>query len=360
MIDILRSIVQMRRLAVSFISALASALTLCAHAGMVTDVITSAALSGNLLGDPDTRELALYLPPSYHAGDIRYPVVYYLHGYTSDHNMWINVGIEDAMDELIQNGSVQEMIVVLPNAFNSHLGSFYASSSVTGDYETYMTEEVVDFVDSNYRTIPQRESRAIGGGSMGGQGAATLAFSRPDVYSGMVSHSGGVSMAQILIGGLLSSTGELWRDGPLWRDTFISMSLAFSPNPDTPDLYDYPLDDSGALRDDVWQRWLEHDPVTMVDTRPDLVRQLQGIYFDHGTADTIVDVEQSRDLATALDRSGIPYTYEEYTGDHYSHWPQRLHTALPFLSDLLANEIATPVAPRGKLTTTWASVKSGM
>ncbi len=82
------------------------------------------------------------------------------------------------------------MILVFPNASNKLGGSMYLSSPTIGDYETYLTRELVDFVDANYRTLAQRDSRGITGCSMGADGAMHLALKYPDVYSVAAPYSG--------------------------------------------------------------------------------------------------------------------------------------------------------------------------
>ena len=134
--------------------------------------ITSKALAGNLLGDPATRTYSVLLPPSYATSDKRYPVVYVLHWYTGkDYSM---VGpMLVPYKTLLREDKVQEMIFVFPDASNKLGGSQYLSSPTIGDYETYITQELVDLVDATYRTIPDRNSRGITGCSMGGDRSIT-------------------------------------------------------------------------------------------------------------------------------------------------------------------------------------------
>jgi len=179
-----------------------------AHAipeGLVVDQITSPSLEGNLLGDPATREVIVYLPPCYNQGG-NFPVVYLLHGYTgnartfaSDANTGLywpvesdfpEGGIYGLLNDLIIAGDLKEMIVVMPDASNMYGGSFYANSELTGNYEDYIVEDLVSYIDSNYRTIPSRDSRAIVGHSMGGYGAVKLAMKHPDVFGAVASHCG--------------------------------------------------------------------------------------------------------------------------------------------------------------------------
>ena len=77
------------------------------------------------------------------------------------------------------------MIVVMPNAYSKYGGSMYSSSVTTGDWEMYIAEDLVAYMDSHYRTIPERGSRGLAGHSMGGYGAVRIGMKRPDVFSSL-------------------------------------------------------------------------------------------------------------------------------------------------------------------------------
>lgn len=153
--------------------------------------ITSAALAGNLLGDPTTRDYYVYLPQGYDTSTKRYPVVYVLHWGTAMNSPWVmRNSLPSAMDWPIDKGEVRDMILVFPDATNKLGGAWYMSSPTVGDYETYIAKELVAQIDSTYRTLPSRESRGIMGCSMGGVGTFHLAWKYPDVYSVAVPMSG--------------------------------------------------------------------------------------------------------------------------------------------------------------------------
>jgi len=318
-----------------------------AQGKVITDKMFSPSLEGNLMKTSPTKYMNIYLPPGYDEGDTRYPVIYYLHGSGQSHTMWVQgFNIHNVMNSLIKQGKAQEAIIVMPNASGS--GSYLTNSSVAGNYEDYVTQELVEFIDSNYRTLPQRESRGIGGGSRGGYGAMNFAIKHPDVYCAVVSHSGKLSFDLQMDDIRLNPNDDFYKN----------MATAFSPNPDSPLLYDYPADDEGNLLEDVWERWLEYNPFSLVKTYQENLKRLTGIYFDHGTSDTGTSVEQARNFDRALTEAGIPHVYEEYAGGHYDRWTSRLYVALPFLSDLLSSEmIVTAVHPQGKVAMTWASLK---
>ena len=122
--------------------------------------VHSKALEGNLIGDPADREVTVYLPLSYATNpEKKFPVLYMLHGFTDTDSQWFGwekhwINLQDVIEQSLAEGLSKEMIVVMPNAYNRFKGSMYASSATIGDWETFVTQELVNYVDANYRTIP--------------------------------------------------------------------------------------------------------------------------------------------------------------------------------------------------------------
>jgi S-formylglutathione hydrolase len=136
-------------------------------------------LEGNLMGETASPDVSIYLPPSYaRERNRRYPVVYFLHGYTNtDHGYFGPEGRRaDARAEAAFAAGAQELIIVTPNAMNAYGGSMYSNSVTAGNWEGYIAEDLVAYVDKNYRTRATRESRGISGHSMGGYGAIRIAM----------------------------------------------------------------------------------------------------------------------------------------------------------------------------------------
>jgi enterochelin esterase-like enzyme len=150
---------------------------------------SSKALEGNLLGDPAKREIFVYLPPSYETSNQRYPVVYVMPW--GNGQSFSNVsGVTATMNELVRSGEVQEMILVFPDGSNRLFASLFRTSPTVGDYETYLTRELVDYVDNNYRTLVSRDSRGIAGCSNGGETSMRMALRYPNIFS-VAAPSGG-------------------------------------------------------------------------------------------------------------------------------------------------------------------------
>jgi len=157
---------------------------------LVTKTIPAPSLENNMLGIPATQSLLIYLPPSYDNSDKRYPVVYYLLGYTtriSELNYF-----KQLMDRIIANGTIKEFIVVIIEGYNFMGGHFYVNSPVTGNCENLIIYDVIGYIDDNFRTIKNRESRGITGISMGGFGALNIAMKHPDIFSSVYSLSPGL------------------------------------------------------------------------------------------------------------------------------------------------------------------------
>src|SRR5690242_3134194 len=134
--------------------------------------IHGTALEGNLEGDAVDRDVLVFLPPSYaKEKSRRYPVVYALHGYSIGAEQWSKeIHVPQTIEGAFTLGA-KEMIVVLPDSKTVHNGSMYSSSVTTGDFENFISRDLVEYIDSHYRTIPIRDSRGLVGHSMGGYGA---------------------------------------------------------------------------------------------------------------------------------------------------------------------------------------------
>jgi len=144
-------------------------------------------LEGNLEKDSPDRDVFIYLPPGYATNTTqRYPVVYMLHGYGLTAERWMPfTKMAEAADKDIAAGTMKGMIIVNPDAYTIYNGSMYSTSVTIGDWESFIADDLVSYVDSHYRTIANRDSRGLGGHSMGGYGTIRIGMKRPDVFSSM-------------------------------------------------------------------------------------------------------------------------------------------------------------------------------
>lgn len=129
----------------------------------------------------------IYLPQDYYETEKYYPTMYLLHPFNSDHTSYETDGIEQVLDEGIESGLFDEMIVVIPNSSKE--------SWWTGKWEKMLIEDLVPHIDKKYRTINDARYRMTAGCSMGGQGAFGVALTNPQCFSGVASFSGALNMA---------------------------------------------------------------------------------------------------------------------------------------------------------------------
>ncbi|MGQ0650338.1 MAG: alpha/beta hydrolase [Gemmatimonadaceae bacterium] len=287
------------------------------------------------------KQLVLWLPPSYDQSPRRrYPLAIYLHGIWGDETNWTQLGaIHEALDSLVAAG-MPEFIVAMPdgddgwyttwNTLGDYFGcrrDFRPREGDTVDsycvpwlhYDDYIARDVVQFVDRGYRTERRRERRAIGGLSMGGYGALSIAFAYPEVFRVAVSHSGVLS--PMYTGPrpfappatYASSAAELEQ---AWGERFWPLiGPAFGP-------------DTSAW----WSRDPARRAATLWHTRRALMPDL---LFDIGTDDELL--QQNRAFRWELQRLGIPHLYAEWPGKHeWPYWKQHVYESLRFVADRIA------------------------
>lgn len=334
---------------------------------IVIDTITVAGLKNNRLGDPDIRDIAIYLPPSYDSSDKVYPSIYLLHGFGGNGQSLVDEVGEDIVifliDGMIDAGSLKEMIIVMPDGKNKYGGSFYLNSELIGNYEDYIAVELVEHIDSSYRTIPNPEGRAIAGVSMGGYGSITLAMKHPETYSAVVSLSPPLGFEVIsdeLIPEVLKENPEVM-GGPntkQYTDYMYALSAALSPNLDNPPFFvDLPFEyPSGKVIEAVRQRWLKADPLTMLSDHGPALAGMKGIYIDVGSEDLPGFKMAGDAFHQELLDMGIQHVYDVYEGDHYANPIGRAMNLLTFLSDLFPTA-SSAVEYRNQLLTTWGFIK---
>ena len=303
--------------------------------------IESEALKGNAAGDPHVRTVPVYLPPSYDdPGDRRFPTAYVLTGFTGRGRMLLNDNLwnppRDArMDALVAAGC-GEMILVMPDCATRYGGSQYLDSSATGRYETHLITELVPHVDRRYRTLAAREHRAIMGKSSGGYGALVQGMRHPEVFGAVACHSGDMYFEYCYRGDVPRFCARVQNAGGLraWFEGFeaarqkkqedqvalniLGMAAAYSPNPAaSPFGIDLPCDlESGAFRPDVWERWLELDPLRLLERHAGALRSMSLLFLDCGIRDEWNLHLGMRLFGKRLDGLGIRHEREEFDDGH--------------------------------------------
>ena len=301
---------------------------------------TSTVLRDNALGDPVERDVYCYLPPGYETSERSYPVLYFLSGFTGTGRMHLNYdpfveSLDRRLDRLIESGTMPSAICVLPDCFTSLGGSQYVNSSATGRYEDYLVGEIVPFVDGRLRTLASRDHRGVTGKSSGGYGAMVLAMRHPDVFGALGSHAGDAYFAYCYLPDFVKFVLGVTRHGgvegfvryfrSLPKKTkeamevinILAMAACYSPNPAAPMGIDLPVVlPSGEIRSEVWNRWVDNDPVHMARSHADALRSMRVIYLDAGLRDEFNLQMGARIFCSRLDALGVAYIYEEFDDTH--------------------------------------------
>jgi S-formylglutathione hydrolase len=320
-------------------------------AGVVEHIqVHGQSLEGNLEGDSPDRDVTIYLPPSYAIDRTRrYPVVYLLHGYGLTDGTFNSrlAKIPDIADRLAAAGSVREMIVVMPNAFSLHKGSMYSNSVTAGDWESYVADDLVGYMDGHYRTIANRMSRGLGGHSMGGYGAIRIGMKRPDVFSTLYIMSACCLSAQLNPSPEAMAAAEAIRTREAAEENArkpgfgpavtLATAAAWSPNPNNPPLFlDLPIT-NGKVRPDIVAKWAANAPLAMLDQYVPNLKRYRAIAMDIGTKDNLIGTNMQLDQA--LTAFGVTHTYEAYDGDHVNKVSERIDMkVLPFFARNLSFE----------------------
>jgi S-formylglutathione hydrolase FrmB len=307
-------------------------------------VIVSEQLRGNPLGDPHERPLWVYVPPGYDAEPhARYPVVYVIQGYTGHVVMWANRApwrqpFVELADAVFASGEAPGAILVYVDAWTRLGGSQYVDSYGHGAYHSYLCEEIVPYVDARYRTVPGRDHRAITGKSSGGFGAMITPMLRPDLFGALATHAGDALFETLYLRDFPRLARRLRDDYEGSYDVFLEDFFSRIPmsKPDDGDLImvygnaasyssnsdgtvDVPFDDTGALIPEVWERWLDYDPVRMTTRYADAVRSLHSVWIDAGRQDEFFLDFGAVAFRRALAVAGVPderVHFELFEGTH--------------------------------------------
>ena len=295
-------------------------------------------LKNNPLGDNHIRDVYVYLPDDY-GENKNYPTVYQLTGFTGRGKMLLNdsafaPNFAGRMDKLIGEKKIKPMIVVMPDCFTYYGGSQFINSSATGDYEDYLTREIVPFIDDNFRTINDKNFRAVAGKSSGGYGALIMGMRHSDIFGLACSTSGDCYFDYCYLPdfpkafrGLKGNPKKLvekfWEEEiPKKQNDFdalniLAMSACYSPNAESELGFDLPFDlKTSELREDVWQKWLAHDPVRMIENHLENLKSLKLLFLDAGTRDEVFLDLGARILCERFKKFDVPYIHEEFDDGH--------------------------------------------
>jgi len=299
---------------------------------VVTDSLWSYALG-------TYKHVVVYLPPSYDQSAARYPVAYYLHGWSGDETNWVKAGHIDTSTDTLVAGGTPEMILVMPDGddawwMTSEMlpdlsGCMRALPKYAGDgstfcvpwphYDDYVAYDLVHWVDRTFRTRADRAHRGIAGLSMGGYGAVMLALEFPELFGAAASHSGVLWPLEWAPEGVLNrpagSDDSTWTR--IWHNA-VGQSMRAVFGRDT-------------------SAWYARDPVHLLDRDKARGAPLPKLKADVGLSDPFL--AGNRAFRAALAERGVLVGYDEWPGGHdWAYW--RLHAR--YSLRWLASQIAAP------------------
>jgi poly(3-hydroxybutyrate) depolymerase len=326
-----------------------------------TVTIHSQALQPNLLGDPAERQVAVYLPPSYHDTAADYPLMVDIVGFTDSgfaHVDWkaFQETVPQRLERLVRENKMGPVIVAFPDCFTSLGGNQYINSIAMGGWADFLTREMVPALEAKFRLRPGRQNRALFGKSSGGYGAIAHGMTRAEYWGAIAVHSGDMGFDRIFMGefpkavnlvnqydGYEGFLRHLETANRVSSDEFmtlmiLAMGATYDPDPHGPKGIRLPVDlHTCELQPQRWAAWEAHDPVRMIET-PDCqasLRRLSGVYIDCGCRDQYNIHFGTRQLVRRLRDLGIDHVYEEFDDTH-SGIDYRMDVSLPFLYHAMA------------------------
>jgi enterochelin esterase-like enzyme len=140
-----------------------------------------------------SRRAFVYTPPGYSTNSKkRYPVLYLQHGWGEDETAWSNQGHANLiMDNMIAEGKIQPFIIVMTYGITNNARFGKIREFKIDTFQTVLIDELIPYVDANFRTIAKQSQRAMAGLSMGGMETHTITLNKPDVFSYYALLSGG-------------------------------------------------------------------------------------------------------------------------------------------------------------------------
>ena len=242
------------------------------------------------------RKFAIYLPPDYETSQRSYPVLYLLHGGGDDQTGWVQFGeVQNIADKAVKEGMATAMIIVMPDANTGRRGYF---NDVKGDwrYEDFFFQELMPYIEKNYRTKNEKRYRAISGLSMGGGGSFMYALHHPELFSAacpMSASTGPITLED--------AKASLTRNNPGLEDAAIAAY------------------------------YNKHSALALVNNMPDSAKKAVRWYIDCGDDDFLF--EGNSLVHIAMKKKEIPHEFRIRDGAHnWTYWREALPKVLEFVS----------------------------
>jgi len=303
-----------------------------------------------------TRPHTAFIPAACASGQ-KLPTIYLLASWLGAGRSMFNwepfrEDLASRLTRLISSGKMPPCVVVCPDLFTDFGGSQYINSSFIGHHADHIVQELIPFVENNFPVLKGPQHRAVLGRSSGGFGALRFGMDFPGTFSAVACHAGDMGFEWVYRRSLIDICVGLakYRDPAIFIqelkkqkklsgfDTHILMMLGmcafYSPHPGTELGFDLPIDiNDGRILENIWSRWMEQDPITRLDTKPqqDSLGSLKALFIDCGNRDQYFLQYGSRQLVSKLKKLGIKHQYSEFD-DNHSGTSYRYDDSLPVLA----------------------------
>jgi len=306
--------------------------------------IPAPSLAESLIGEAIEQEIGVYLPPGYQDGPELYPVLYFLTDFDGDY-IFSLIHLSDAMESWV-GSRYPGFIVVSVKGQNRFGGSFYANSPITGNWEDYITQDLVSYMDTNYRTLATPEYRFLCGHGMGGAAVINIAMNRPGLFGKVYAMSPTVMSGRYYpyafnldqLKGLQTRYEDMDTSAAVSDYNSASLLDSISPNFTTAYASAFAYDGSKkppyvfipSSRKD-WRRYESGigDWDKKISRNADALKTLDGFKIDYGIQDQFAWLSLTiRDMEQSLIAYEIPCVIEPYLGGHSDQIPFRLREAV--------------------------------
>ncbi len=255
-----------------------------------------------------SMKMDVVLPTGYHDVSRRYPVLYLLHGYRQNYTTWGR-----SLGAAVYARQLDELIVVMPDGGNSWYVNYATSEADQANrWEDHIVEDVIGYMDGNYRTEARREGRAIFGLSMGGFGALAIGLRHPNLFISLGSSSGALSHARNAAAAIRAGIDRTAESPPptppqfAEADRFVADLIAIEGFGTQQERTPRGLDFATAEQAEAY------DPFSIIYQVPR--SQMPHIYLDAGTSDALIG--EARELAQLLMVNNVPFDFMQDRGGH--------------------------------------------
>ncbi|MES2965476.1 MAG: alpha/beta hydrolase-fold protein [Bdellovibrionota bacterium] len=303
--------------------------------------VESEALAGNPLGDPSLRRNPVLVPKGSRPSSSGWPVVLMLSGFTG--NGWsafykkpFELTTAEILDRAVAIGEAPLAIYVFCDAMTAWGGSQFIDSAAMGNYETYVSRDLVTAVKTKLPATHDVSRWCVMGGSSGGYGALHLASSHPELFGVVVAIAPDSFFEASLLGeirtalpvieklGAVAGVKEELKSGRLakrkdWHVVLNAVAMGLCYSGDASGSVEWPVDSrSGNVETREWARWLEHDPLVFLPKRSVNVAKWKACLLDVGTRDQFHLQYGTRQLADSLTETlGDRLSSTEFDGTHF-------------------------------------------